>query len=222
MAYRFGPFLYDDAERCLFRDDVEVPLTHKSRELLLLFLENPRRLLPREKIVARVWGAAAVTDEAVSAQIAKLRRALGDGGDDLLKMVRREGYRWDAEVRVEDAAPRRAVREVSRPSRGPRFRLVLEDREVQLVEGPNVIGRDSESALWIDEASVSRFHAQVVVTGGRARLEDLGSKNGTYLNGRRISRPEPLSNGDEIRIGVVEIVFRKLVRLNTTLPADDR
>jgi DNA-binding winged helix-turn-helix (wHTH) protein len=222
MAYRFGPFLYDDAERCLFRDDVEVPLTHKSRELLLLFLENPRRLLPREKIVARVWGAAAVTDEAVSAQIAKLRRALGDGGDDLLKMVRREGYRWDAEVRVEDAAPRRAVREVSRPHRGPRFRLVLEDREVQLVDGPNVIGRDSESALWIDEASVSRFHAQVVVTGGRARLEDLGSKNGTYLNGRRISRPEPLSNGDEIRIGVVEIVFRKLVRLNTTLPADDR
>jgi DNA-binding winged helix-turn-helix (wHTH) protein len=221
MAYRFGPFLYDDVERCLLRDDVEIPLTHKTRELLLFFLENPLRLLPREQIVARVWGDVAVTDEAVSAQVTRLRRALGDAGDDLLKMVRREGYRWEAPVRVEEASARRSGRSAVRPSRGPRFRLVLEDREVQLVEGPNVIGRDSESALWIDEASVSRFHAQVVVAGGAARLEDLESKNGTYLNGRRISRPESLTNGDEIRIGVVEIVFRRMARLNTTLP-DDR
>lgn len=220
MAYRFGPFLYDDVERCLFRDDVEVPLTHKTRELLLFFLENPRRLLHREKIVARVWGEVAVTDEAVSAQIVKLRRALGDAGDDLLRMVRREGYRWDAEVQAVDAPAATRTSSALRPRRGPRFRLVLDDREVQLVEGPNVIGRDSESALWIDEASVSRFHAQVVVASGRARLEDLGSKNGTYLNGRKISRPEALSNGDEIRIGVVEIVFRRMARLNTTLPAD--
>jgi len=215
MAYRFGPFVYDAADRVLLRDGTEVALTHKNRELLLLFLENPRRLLTRERIVERVWGESAVTDDAVRAQVGKLRRVLGDSEGDLVTMVRREGYRWDGDVQAEAAGAPRSVRSAI-PRDTARFRLVLEDREIQLLEGPNVIGRDSESALWIDHASVSRRHAQVVVAGGRARLEDLQSKNGTHLNGRKISKPEPLSNGDEIRIGVMKITFRTLSRLQTT------
>jgi len=217
MSYRFGTFVYDPVERVLWGDGVEVPLSHKSRELLALFLDNPRHLLTREKIVEKVWGDAAVTDDALRAQIAKLRRALGDAGDDLVEMVRREGYRWNGDVQVEAeaAAPSRPTKSVA-PSDAPRFRLVLEDREVQLLEGQNVIGRDSQSALWLDHSSVSRRHAQVLVAGGHARLEDLESKNGTFLNGRKISRSEPLANGDEIRIGAVRIVFRTLLRLQTT------
>jgi len=91
MAYRFGPFVYDAADRVLLRDGTEVALTHKNRELLLLFLENPRRLLTRERIVETVWGESAVTDDAVRAQVAKLRRVLGDSEGDLVTMVRREG-----------------------------------------------------------------------------------------------------------------------------------
>ena len=216
-AFRFGPFVYDAVDRILLCDGEEVPLTHKNREMLLLFLENPRRTLTRTKLVERVWGDAAVTDDAVRAQIVKLRRALGEAGDGLVQMVRREGYRWEGDVQTEVISPRRPAQSVI--LRAPRFRLVLDDREVQLLDGPNVIGRDSESALWIDHASVSRRHAQVVVAGGRARLEDLQSKNGTFLNGRKISKPEPLANGDEIRIGVMKIVFRTLSRLQTTQPA---
>src|SRR6185295_4290450 len=104
MSYRFRKFLYDPVERVLLGDGVELPLTHKNRELLLLFLENPRRLLTREKIVENVWGDAAVTDDALRAQIAKLRRALGDAGDGLVEMVRREGYRWNGDVRIEAEA----------------------------------------------------------------------------------------------------------------------
>jgi pSer/pThr/pTyr-binding forkhead associated (FHA) protein len=165
-----------------------------------------------------VWGESAVTDDAVRAQVAKLRRVLGDSGGDLVTMVRREGYRWDGDVQAEAADAPRPVRSVI-PRDTARFRLVLEGREIQLLEGSNLIGRDAESALWIDHASVSRRHARVVVAGGRASLEDLQSKNGTFLRGRRISKPEPLSNGDEIRIGVVKIVFRTLSRLQTTQPA---
>jgi len=219
MSYRFGKFLYDPVERVLLGDGVELPLTHKNRELLLLFLENPRRLLTREKIVENVWGDAAVTDDALRAQIAKLRRALGDAGDGLVEMVRREGYRWNGDVRMEAEAealaPARPAKSAV-PRDAHRFRLVLEDREVQLLEGPNVIGRDSRSALWIEHFSVSRRHAQVVVERGRARLEDLESKNGTFLNGRRIARSEPLADGDEIRIGVARIVLRSLSRLQST------
>ena len=218
MAYRFGPFLYDAANRSLSRDGVEVPLTHKNRELLLLFLENPRQLLPRERIVEEVWGEAAVTDDAVGFQITRLRRALGELGEEAVRMVRREGYRFEADVRIEAALPTRATRSVA-PGAGPRFRLLLEDREIQLLDGPNLIGRDSQSAVWIDDTSVSRRHAQVVVEGGIARLEDLKSKNGTWLNGRKISKPEPLADGDEIRIGIADIVFRTLSRLATTRSA---
>jgi len=209
--------MYDPVDRILLSDGVEIPITHKNRELLLLFLENPRRLLTREKIVEKVWGDAAVTDDALRAQIAKLRRALGDAGDDLVEMVRREGYRWtgDVQTEAEAAAPSRPAKSAVHPD-AHRFRLVLEDREVQLLEGPNVIGRESQSALWIEHSSVSRRHAQVVVERGRARLEDLESKNGTFLNGRRIAGSEPLADGDEIRIGVARIVLRSLSRLQST------
>lgn len=217
MVYTFGPYAYDTVRRTLLREGVEARLTHKSRQLLTLFLQNPGQLLTREEIVEKVWGEEAVTDDALRSQIAKLRTALGAPGDRFLRMVRREGYRWEGDVQVEAAETPRALSSVA-PSEGPRFRLVLEDRDVHLLEGPNVIGRDPDSAVWIDHNSVSRRHAQVVVAGGRARLEDLESKNGTFLNGRKVSRPEPLSNGDQIRICVMRIVFRKLANLGTTRP----
>jgi DNA-binding winged helix-turn-helix (wHTH) protein len=217
MAYRFGKFLYDPVSHRLLRGGTEVPLTHKSRELLLLFLHDPGRLLTRDQIVARVWPEVAVTDDAVRFQIAELRKALGEAGEAFLKTVRREGYRWEAEVQAEASRPVRSVPDaVDRSQAGPRFRLVLEDREVQLLEGENVIGREPDSALWIDDPSVSRRHAGIAVADGQARLEDLGSKNGTYLNGRKIAREENLSDGDEIRIGIASMVLRKMSRLQTT------
>jgi pSer/pThr/pTyr-binding forkhead associated (FHA) protein len=54
---------------------------------------------------------------------------------------------------------------------------------VSLHDGENVIGREEDAAAWIESASVSRRHARIVVSGGTATLEDLGSKNGTFLRG---------------------------------------
>lgn len=218
MAYRFGPFLYDPISHGLLRDGVEVPLTHKGRELLLLFLNHPGRLLSREEIVGKVWPDVAVTDDALRFQVAELRRALGKEGESFLKTIRREGYRWQADVRSEAARPVRTVAPEAAAA-GPRFRLVLEDREIHLRDGVNVLGRDPDSALWIDDASVSRRHAKVVVAAGAARLEDLGSKNGTVLNGKPISRSATLADGDEIRIGIARMVFRQMSQLQTTRTA---
>ena len=72
------------------------------------------------------------------------------------------------------------------------------------------------AVLWIDHPSVSRRHAQIVVAAGKARLEDLGSKNGTILNGAALARPAALSDGDKIRIGVESMVFRTLSQLEST------
>src|SRR6185295_8838799 len=109
MAYRFGPFLYDSVRRTLWKDGEDIPLTHKSRELLLLFLHNPGRLLTREELTEKVWPDVAVTDDAVRFQVGELRKALGEEGDDFIKTMRGEGYRWDAPVKAAADRPVRAA-----------------------------------------------------------------------------------------------------------------
>ena len=220
MAYRFGPFLYDPVSHGLVRNGEEIPLPHKSRELLLLFLHNPGRLMAREEMIERVWPDVAVTDDILRYQVGELRNAFGADGATFIRTIRREGYRWEAPIRGEAHRPVR-----SGPSGGDgqrletRHRLMLKSREVPLLEGENIIGRDPDAALWIDHPSVSRRHARVVVSNGKIRLEDLGSKNGTFLNGKRIVRPRPLSDADEIEIGPLTMVFRVMSPLGTTQTA---
>lgn len=217
MAYRFGPFLYDPVSHGLLRDGAEIPLTHKSRELLLLFLHHPGRLLRREEIVERVWPDVAVTDDALRFQVTELRKAFGAEGDAFIRTIRREGYRWEVPVRGEAHRPARpSSSDEESKRREARHRLVLESREVPLLEGENVIGRDPDAALWIDHPSVSRRHARVVVAESRVTLEDLGSKNGTLLDGKRINGPRLLTDGDEIQIGRQTMVFRAMSQLGTT------
>jgi DNA-binding winged helix-turn-helix (wHTH) protein len=215
MAYRFGPFLYDSVRRALSKDGAEIPLTHKSRELLLLFLHNPGRLLTREEIVEKVWADVAVTDDALRFQVAELRKAFGEGGEAFIQTIRREGYRWETEVAPAADRPVRRVEGDSSLPPTPRFRLVLETREVQLLQGENVIGRDPDGALWIDHPSVSRRHARIVIAGGEAELEDLDSKNGTFLAGKRLAKKTALADGDEVRIGPETMVFRAVSSATT-------
>ena len=72
-----------------------------------------------------------------------------------------------------------------------------------LTESTMIIGRDVVSDVQIDDRQVSRQHAEITHTPGGYYLRDLGSKNGTYLNGEAISdKPHPIRNGDEIGIAL--------------------
>ena len=62
--------------------------------------------------------------------------------------------------------------------------------------------------MRIDSPGVSRRHARIVVNEGRAVLEDLGSKNGTYLKEERLDRPSVLEDGDAFRLGRLLLVYR--------------
>ena len=65
-----------------------------------------------------------------------------------------------------------------------------------------VIGRDDDCALTIDDPEVSRRHASLKpLSGGRAEIADLGSGNGTFVNGRRITAPTVLRGGEELKLG---------------------
>jgi serine phosphatase RsbU (regulator of sigma subunit) len=69
------------------------------------------------------------------------------------------------------------------------------------------IGRASDCTIPIKDRYLSRKHAELVVANGAWLLKDCGSANGTYLNGNRVERDEPLHGGDRIRLGDTEILF---------------
>ena len=73
-------------------------------------------------------------------------------------------------------------------------------RRLPLGETPLGIGRGKDRALVLDSPAVSRQHAQLEARGTSVIVEDLGSANGTLLNGRRIAHPEAMHEGDELRI----------------------
>jgi pSer/pThr/pTyr-binding forkhead associated (FHA) protein len=74
------------------------------------------------------------------------------------------------------------------------------------------------SVAWIESPSVSRRHARILVSGETATLEDLGSRNGTFLGGDKIAAPSPLADGDEIRIGHAFLTFRSFPAAASTKP----
>jgi hypothetical protein len=88
-----------------------------------------------------------------------------------------------------------------------RFFVRLKGQQIALANGVTVIGRDPEAAITIVDDLVSRRHASVEVNGDRATIEDLESRNGTWLNGVPISGPHSLRDGDRITIGSWEFTI---------------
>lgn len=86
------------------------------------------------------------------------------------------------------------------------FKLILEEgtnppREFELTRPEIIIGRDPNVDLTIPSPAVSRRHARLIRQGEGYLLEDLGSSNGTYLNGERLLEQRELKTGDQIRFG---------------------
>jgi pSer/pThr/pTyr-binding forkhead associated (FHA) protein len=69
------------------------------------------------------------------------------------------------------------------------------------VEDSVVLGRSSEADIVIQDPYASEFHLRLNAREGRLVLSDLGSTNGTYVNGRRVSTPVDLRRGDAVQIG---------------------
>ena len=62
--------------------------------------------------------------------------------------------------------------------------------------------------MHLDSLRISRYHARIMVTGDAAILEDLGSKNGTYLRGERLASPAQLKPGDQVRVGPFSLTLQ--------------
>lgn len=201
MAYSFGRFVLDSGTRQLLLDGDEIHVSPKAFELLTILVGNRPRAVSKVELQERLWPSTYVEETNLAGLVAEIRRALRDSATRpiFVRTVYRFGYRFVGDV--ESDAPARAA------GPGPRPYLVLENREAMLLEGSNVIGRAPDATVQSDAAGVSRHHARILVSTGEATLEDLGSKNGTYLRGERITSAR-LSDGDEIRLGTVRLTFR--------------
>ena len=78
--------------------------------------------------------------------------------------------------------------------------------EYEIGEGA-VMGRGDQAEIRLEDPFASSRHARLVRQGGIVVLEDLGSTNGTYLNEELLSGPQPLHQGDRVRIGDSEFMF---------------
>jgi DNA-binding winged helix-turn-helix (wHTH) protein len=202
-SYRFDAFTLVSRTRQLVRDDAEIHLSPKAFELLLTLVENRSRAMARAELQQRLWPSTYVLDTNLASLVAEIRRALGDTADDpsFVRTMHRFGY-WfignvhEVGVEEEPVTPR------------VRYWLVWEARQISLAEGANMLGRAPDAGVWIDALGVSRNHARITVAGQDATVEDLGSKNGTFVRGERITSPYRLADGDQIRLGSVVITFR--------------
>ena len=213
MRVSFGDCVLDLERRQLIRADRDVHLTPKALDLLALLVAERPRAVAKAEIHDRLWPGTFVSESNLTTLVTELRAALGDTARSprYLKTVHRFGYAFSGE------SPEVSGRSPAVRRRGPHFTLEWAREEVALRDGENVIGREEDAAAWIESASVSRRHARIVVSGGQATLEDLGSKNGTFVRGQRITSAVVLSNGEQILVGVVPLRFRAFEAADSTL-----
>lgn len=200
MRVRFGEFVFEGAARELARKGRRVELSPKAFQLLEALLAERPRALSRAELNDRLWPGTAVGYTSLAGAVADLRKALDDhrGEPRFLRTVHRFGYCFCGEASEEPVGVRASFA----------CSLSWEGREIGLADGENVIGRDEECAVRIDSPRVSRRHACIRVRGSGAAIEDLGSKNGTFLRGRKLAGSVALEEGDEIGIGGARFTFR--------------
>ncbi|HWW93222.1 MAG TPA: FHA domain-containing protein [Vicinamibacteria bacterium] len=199
MRIAFSEFVVDRATRQLFRGGTEVHLEPKAFELLELLLTHRPEAVSKTEIQRRLWPDTFVSESSLTGLVAQVRRALADDRrqERFLRTVHGFGYAFSGEI-------------ATSPEREPGLaaRLIWEDSEFVLKPGDYLLGRSEDASVRIDAPGVSRRHARIVVTEDRATIEDLTSKNGTFLCERRLDGPTPLRDGDRLRLGRQLLVFR--------------
>lgn len=200
---RFGDYEFDAVSRRLRREGVDIHLPPKAFDLLALLVAAAPRVVAKRELHAGLWPGGMVADATLVALVKQLRRALGDINRNapLIRTVNRVGYALEIAV----PAPRR---ERAAPS-SPECWLVNGQRRLLLTAGENIVGRDVLAQVRLNDPVVSRRHACIAVRGGSVTLEDLGSKNGTFVDGVRLTAPVPLRDGNELAFGILRVTYRE-------------
>ena len=202
MKLRLGELTFDPYARQLLSAETEVHLSPKAIDLLRILIAHRPRALSKQELHEHLWPATFVSEANLASLIAEVREALGDTAREprFIRTAHRFGYAFSGEaVEVPDSPP--SVQPTSF------CWLVKDGKRLPLQPGENILGRD-EADIQIDSPTVSRRHARIRISATEAVLEDLGSKNGTFVNRERVSTVVRLKDGDEVQVGSVVSRFR--------------
>ena len=206
MRVRFGDFTFDDDQHRLQKDAQGVHLSPKEFELLKMLIANRPNAVSKAVLHSELWPATFVSEVSLAALVARLRSALGEParGGQIIRTIHGFGYAFvaDASEAAADSAPA--------------CWLTWSNQRIPVGDGANVIGRSSKVHIPIDSESVSRRHAMLHVSRSEFTIEDLGSKNGTWVRGERVTGPVSIDDGDEILIGPERLTFHSLLRPGRT------
>jgi DNA-binding winged helix-turn-helix (wHTH) protein len=202
VRIRFGPFVLNLDTRQLTEDNRQIHLTPKAFDLLTMLLLDRPKVLSKAALQNRLWPDTFVAEANLSNLVAEIREALRDQAHapTFIRTAHGFGYAFSGEATtLSDTASA-----LERPS----CWLEWDRLRFPLAVGEHVIGRDPDVEVRLDDATVSRRHARLVVTTEGTVLEDFGSKNGTFRGGERVTGPVRLADGDAIRIGSLLVTFR--------------
>jgi DNA-binding winged helix-turn-helix (wHTH) protein len=214
MLLKFGDCVLDLRARQLERGERVVPLEPKMYELLEALIERRPAVVTNNELDELLWPQVYVARTSLTRLVSELRAALGDTPRDshIIRTAYKTGYAFCANVTCSpptDAQP-------------ATIELVWRKQALPLTDGEHIAGRDVECSLVIDATTASRRHARITVVSGSATIEDLGSTNGTRVNGVRISSPTRLAPGDEVALGTEVLRVRVRNRSAPTVIADPR
>jgi DNA-binding winged helix-turn-helix (wHTH) protein len=206
MKVRFGDFLFDTTQRVLLRGEDSVPLSPKALQVLELLLRERPRALAKTELQDRIWPETFVVEANLPNLIAEIRRCLDDNTRPyrFVRTVHGFGYSFCGNADDLDAP----AGERKRP--GYVYRVRWDAGSAALLDGEHVLGRDPRADVHLDVASVSRCHARLSLSEGHMVIEDMGSRNGTFVRGERIQSRAPIAlrDGERIAIGGVAMVVR--------------
>jgi FHA domain len=203
MRLELGSVTLDTDRHQVFRGADPVHLSTKAFQLLALLVENRPRAMSKDELQGALWPDTFVSDTSLTTLINEIRTQLDDSAREhrLIRTVHGFGYAFEG---------------AARPSPPSGCRLVWGEWDVPLQEGENILGRDTAARGSIPDASLSRRHARITVRDGIATLEDLESKNGTFVGEARVTGPTILSDGDAVRLGLVKLIFRSAAGTEST------
>jgi DNA-binding winged helix-turn-helix (wHTH) protein len=205
MRFRFGDFVLDTDRRQLLRRGEPVHLPPKTFQLLEILAEERPKAVAQQDLYDRLWPETFVEKSNLHNLVYQLREALDDAEQTMIRTVYGFGFSFAAPV--SDAAP------------AALWQVVIGSHEFDLNDGENLVGREREASVRIDSGSISRRHARITVSPRGVTLEDLDSKNGTTLRGRRVHSASDLRDGDRIVFGTVAAILRAVRPANTTQTA---
>jgi DNA-binding winged helix-turn-helix (wHTH) protein len=203
VRIRFGPFALDLDTRQLIEDKREIHLTPKAFDLLTMLVLDRPKVLSKAALQNHLWPDTFVAEANLSNLVAEIREALRDHAHapTFIRTAHGFGYAFSGEAATLSET-------ANSPHDRPSCWLEWDRLRFPLALGEHVIGRDPDVEVRLDDATVSRRHARLVVTIEGTVLEDFGSKNGTFRGGERVTAPVRLADGDAIRIGSLLVTFR--------------